>query len=78
MQLVYLTGIFEDHQNIVRDLLETDSVNMIKNRPLVAKKHKKISVYVNLIQSYQKTMEALTKNNNTRKTYWLVTNCSET
>ena len=38
MQLVYLIDIFED--NIVRDRFETDSVNVMKNRPLVAKKHK--------------------------------------
>ena len=40
MQLVYLTDIVEDNYNIVRDRFETDLVNVIKNWPLVAKKHK--------------------------------------
>ena len=40
MELVYLTGIFEDSHNIVRDCFKTGSVNLIKNRSLVAKKHK--------------------------------------
>ena len=39
MQLIYLTDIFED--NIVRDRFGVDSVNMMKNRPLVAKKQRK-------------------------------------
>ena len=38
MQLIYLTDIFEDNYNIVRDRFETDSVNVMKNRLLVAKK----------------------------------------
>ena len=38
MQLVF--DVFEDNYNIVRDRFETDSVNVLKNRPLVAKKHK--------------------------------------
>ena len=37
MQLIYLIDIFEV-RDIVRDRSETDSVNVIKNRPLVAKK----------------------------------------
>ena len=41
MQLIYRIGIFEDNFNIVRDRFETDSVNEMKNRPLVAKKQKK-------------------------------------
>ena len=53
MQLVYLIGIFEDNHNIVRDLFETDSVNVMKNRLLVVNKHKEISVYINLAQSHQ-------------------------
>ena len=36
MQLIYPIDIFED--NTVRDRFERDSVNVIKNRPLVAKK----------------------------------------
>ena len=38
--LIYLIDIFEDIYN-VRDRFETDSVNMMKNRPLVAKKQRK-------------------------------------
>ena len=41
MQLIYLIDIFEDSYNIVRDCFETDSVNVMKNRPLVAKKQRK-------------------------------------
>ena len=40
MQLIYLTNMFEDNYNIVRDRFETDSVNVMKNRPLVAKKQR--------------------------------------
>ena len=42
MQFIYLTDIFEDNYNIVRDRFETDSVNVMKNRPLVAKKQRKV------------------------------------
>ena len=38
MQLIYLIDIFEDSYNIVHDRFETDSINVMKNRPLVAKK----------------------------------------
>ena len=41
MQLIYLSDIFKDICNNVRDRFETDSVNVMKNRPLVAKKQKK-------------------------------------
>ena len=41
MQLIYLTDIFEDNYNIVRDRFETNSVNMLEKRPLVAKKQRK-------------------------------------
>ena len=30
MQLIYLIEIFEDNYNIVRDCVETDSVNVMK------------------------------------------------
>ena len=63
MQLVYFIDIFEDNDSIVRDHFATDSVNVIKNRPLVAKKHKEISIYINLAQSHQKTMKIVTKSN---------------
>ena len=39
MQLLYLIDIFEDIYNIVRVPFETDSVNVMKNMSLVAKKH---------------------------------------
>ena len=38
MQLTYLIDIFEDNYKIVRDCSETSSVNVMKNRPLAAKK----------------------------------------
>ena len=41
MQLIYLNNIFEDNYNIVRDRFETDSVNVLKNTLLVAKKQTK-------------------------------------
>ena len=41
MQLNNPIDIFEDNYNIVRDRFETDSVNVMKNRPLVAKKQRK-------------------------------------
>ena len=41
MQLVYPIDIFEDNYNIVRDRFQTDSVNVMKRRPLVAKKQRK-------------------------------------
>ena len=33
--------LFEDNYKIVRDRFETDSVNVMRNRPLVAKKQRK-------------------------------------
>ena len=41
MQLIYPIDSFEDNYNIVRDRFQTDSVNVMKNRPLVAKKQRK-------------------------------------
>ena len=41
MELIYLIDIFEDNYNNLRDRFETDSTNMMKNRPLVAKKQRK-------------------------------------
>ena len=41
MQLIYLIDILEDNYNIVRDRFQIDSVNMMKNRPLAAKKQRK-------------------------------------
>ena len=51
MQLVYLSDIFEDNHNIVCDSFKTDSVNVMKNKRLVTKKYKEISIYINLDQS---------------------------
>ena len=48
MQSDYFINIFEDNHNIVRDRFVTDLVNMTNNRPLVAKKYKELSIYVNL------------------------------
>ena len=76
MQLIYPVDIFEDNYNIVRDLFETDSVNVMKNRPLVAKKQIKFQ-YILAWLSLSKTMKTVTRNNNTpnvRKPYWFVTN----
>ena len=41
MQLIYFTDIFEDNYNILRDCFETDSVNVMKNRLLVANQQRK-------------------------------------
>ena len=41
MQLFYIIDIFQDNYNIVCDRFETDSVNVMKNRSLVAKKQGK-------------------------------------
>ena len=76
MQLIYRIDIFEDNYNIVRDRFETDSVNVMKNRSLVAKKQRK-SQYILATSVYQKTMKIVARNNNTlniRKSYWFVTN----
>ena len=54
MQLIYLVYIFQDNYNIVRDRFETDSVNVMKNRPLVPKKQRKLQKYTNLAQPREK------------------------
>ena len=41
MQLTYLIDIFQDNYNIARDRFETDSVIVMKNKSLVAKKQRK-------------------------------------
>ena len=41
MQLIYLIDVSEDNYDIVSDRFETDSVNMMKNRSLVATKQRK-------------------------------------
>ena len=76
MQLIYL-DIFQDNYNIVRDRFETDSVNVMKNRPLVPKKQRKLQKYTSLVQSKRETMKIVNRNNNTqifRRPYWFETN----
>ena len=41
MQLINIIDISEDNYKIVCDCFETDSVNVMKDRPLIAKKHRK-------------------------------------
>ena len=72
MQLIYLTDIFQDNYNIVRDPFETDSVNVMKNRPLAAN-----FIIYQLGSVYQKTIKIVPRNNSTQivhKPYWFVTN----
>ena len=49
MQLAYLIDIFQDNYNIVRDRFEADSVNVMKNRSLVAKKQRKFQYTSSLL-----------------------------
>ena len=44
MQLVYFIELAEVNQNIYVIFTVTDSVNLMKNRPLVAKKLKEIAI----------------------------------
>ena len=56
MQLIYLIDIFQDDYNIVRDHFETDSVNVMKNRSLVAKKQREfqyILAWLSLSENYE-------------------------
>ena len=56
MQLIYPVDIFEDNYNIVRDRFETDSVNVMKNRLLVAKKQRKsqyILAWLSLLENHE-------------------------
>ena len=56
MQLIYFIDIFEDNYNMVRDRFETDSGNVMKNRPLVAKKQRKfqyILAWLSLSKNYK-------------------------
>ena len=41
MQLICIIYISEDNYNNERDRFETDSVNVMEDRPLLAKKHRK-------------------------------------
>ena len=42
MHLIYIIGIFEDNYSFARDRFETDLVNVMKNRLLVARKQRKL------------------------------------
>ena len=56
MQLIYLIDIFQEDYNIVRDHFETDSVNVMKNRSLVAKKQREfqyILAWLSLSENYE-------------------------
>ena len=56
MQLIYLIEIFGDNYNIVRDCFETDSLSVMKNRPLAAKKQRKIKyilAWLSLSKNYK-------------------------
>ena len=56
MQLTYLTDIFQDNYNIARDRFETDSVIVMKNRSLVAKKQRKfqyILTWLSLLENHE-------------------------
>ena len=56
MQLIYLIEIFEDNYNIVRDCFETDLVNVMKYRLLVAKKQRKfqyVLAWLSLSKNYK-------------------------
>ena len=76
MKLIYSIDIFEDNYNIVRDCFKTDSVNVMKKRPLVAKKQRK-SQYIVAWLSLSENLENCHQEQNTqnvRKPYWFVTN----
>ena len=56
MQLIYFAAIFQDDYNIVCDRFKTDSLNMIKNRPLVPKKQRKfqyILAWISLSENHE-------------------------
>ena len=55
-QLIYLADIFEDNYNIVRDLFETESVNVMNYMSLVAKKQRKFQ-HISLAQSIRQPRE---------------------
>ena len=66
MQLVYLILTFlKIIITLVRDRFETDSVNVMKKGRLF-QRNKLNSIYINLAQSYQKTMKIVTRSNNTQ------------
>ena len=52
MQLICLIDIFDANYNFVCDRFETDSVNVMENRPLVAKKQN-ILAWLSLSENYE-------------------------
>ena len=55
MQLIYLNDIFQDNYNIVCDHFETDSVNVMENRSLVAKEQREfqyILAWLTLLENH--------------------------
>ena len=60
MQLIYLADTFENDYNILRDRFETESVNVMKNMSLVAKKQRKfqdISPWISLSENHENCHE---------------------
>ena len=77
MQLIYPIDIFEDNYNIVHVRFEKDSVNVMKNMPLVAKKQRKSQCILAWFSLSENHENQKTRNNNTqnvRKPFWFVTN----
>ena len=77
MQLVYLTDIFEDNENIVRDRFETDSGNVMKIGHLFQRNKGNFNIYINLTQLCQKTMKTVTSNNNTQNVHKAILVCDK-
>ena len=57
MQLIYLIDIFQDDYNILRDRFETDSVDLMKNGLLVAKKQSKFQYILAFLSLSEKNHE---------------------
>ena len=57
MQLIYLIDIFQDDYNILRDRFETDSVDLMKNGLLVAKKQRKFQYILAFLSLSEKNHE---------------------
>ena len=57
MQLIYLIDIFQDDYNILRDRFETDSVDLMKNGLLVAKKQRKFQYILAFFSLSEKNHE---------------------
>ena len=60
MPLVYLIDIVEDNHKVIRDRFDKDSLNVMKNRPLVAKKLKRnLNISQQAITCSKLTIETL-------------------